>query len=97
MNNMILSCNPPIPLQITFFITKYTGLFLNIIICKINTHCVYMSYSLRTKTFNYDKIDTKYTISITKVLCLGKFDQGSIPELDEILLNNKLHTLSTTA
>ena len=56
-----------------------------------------MSYSLRTKTFNYDKIDTKYTISITKVLCLGKFDQGSIPELDEILLNNKLHTLSTTA
>ena len=97
MNNMLLSNNPTIPLQITFFITKYTGLFLNIIVCKIDTHCVYMSYSLRTKTFNYNKIDTKYTIPITKVICPGKFDQGSIPELDDILLNNKLHTLSTTA
>ena len=43
--------------KFTFFITKYTGLFLNIIVCKIDTHCVYMSYSLRTKTFNYNKTD----------------------------------------
>jgi exoribonuclease R len=74
-------------IQLGFFITSYTGLFLNIIINSINKHSVYISYTLRIPNLqiDYESKKTNY-ILITKVKCMGKFDQGSIPELDNLFL-----------
>ena len=81
MNNLLLKSNY---LILNYFITSYTGLFLNLIINKINEHNVYMSYSLRIPNYKY-KHDPKknHTISINKVNCFKKFDNGTIPQLDE--------------
>ena len=91
MNQMLISL-PHRSINLTFFITGYTGGFLNLIVCRIDEHKVHMSYSLRLKNFPYDQIrenesdgtvtHTQYTIPVTHVNCLGKFDSGSIPELD---------------
>jgi hypothetical protein len=76
------------PIEITFYITSYTGLFLNLIICNIIDTTVHMSYVLRLKNYNYVSDKKNYTIDITHVGCTGKFDNGSIPELDYFILNN---------
>ena len=69
--------------KIKYYISSYTGTFLNIIICKINFHSVYISYTLRrlslTTTFI---IKEEKELIISKVNCMGKYDEGSIPELD---------------
>ena len=71
-----------------YYVSSYTGVYLNIIITNINDHSVYFSYTLRV--YN---LQTEYTIKqsnsviITKVNCVGKFDEGSIPELDALFLN----------
>ena len=85
MNTMLLLENS---LTLEYFITSYTGMFLNIIIFKIGDHNVHMSYTLRVKNYNYIH-DTKkiYSVSIKKVNCFKKFDNGTIPELDEQILN----------
>jgi len=83
--NHYLKFNKPV-IKLTFFMTSYSGLFLNIIICKINEHNVQLSYTLRVK--NYKGIigkHTHHTIDIYQVNCLGLYDQGSIPELDEYI------------
>ena len=73
--------------NITYYISSYTGLFLNIIISNIDAHSVYLSYILRVPN-----LQTEYTIKqpntllISKVKCIGKFDQGSIPELDSLFI-----------
>ena len=73
--------------NIQFYISSFTGGFLNIIICNINNHMVYISYTLRRQT-----LSTKYTIkekqekTLSKVICFGKFDEGSIPELDSLFI-----------
>ena len=73
--------------NITFYVSSYTGMFLNIIISNIDAHSVYLSYTLRVPN-----LQTKYTIKeankllISKVKCIGKFDQGSIPELDSLFI-----------
>lgn len=70
---------------INYFISSYVGNFLNIIINNINGHSIYISYTLRV----YD-LQTEYVVGkekylfVTKVNCLGKFDEGSIPELDDV-------------
>ena len=73
---------------IQYYITSYTGLFLNLIICKINNHDVYLSYTLRTQkqTIEFDN-KKLYILNITNVQCPGKYDQGSIPELDNEIFN----------
>ena len=72
---------------ISYFISSYTGLFLNIIIEGINEHSVYLSYTLRIKKLNTNyETRKKYTLNITKVNCIGKYDQGSIPELDSLYI-----------
>ncbi len=84
MDNMIHE-NGSIILE--YYISGYSGLFLNIIICKINNFRVYMSYTLRVK--NYDKeinIDEHNLITCTHVNCFTKYDQNCIPELDNYLL-----------
>jgi len=73
---------------IEYYITSYNGLFLNLIISKINDYNVYMSYTLRI--LNYKKnINSKEIkkIIITKINCFIKYDEGTIPELDKELLN----------
>lgn len=73
-----------------YYITSYSGLFLNVIISKINACAsfdVHMSYTLRVK--KYDKsIDPKQThcVEITRVNCFTKYDENTLPELDAQLL-----------
>ena len=87
MNDMLLTNNT---IDIVYYITSYTGMFLNIVINKINEHTVYLSYTLRITD-----LQTKYIckeekqITITKVNCMGKFDEGSIPELDKLFIHPK--------
>jgi len=85
MNNMLLCDNN---LMLQYFITGYTGLFLNIIIFKLGDHNVHMSYTLRVKNHNYVH-DPKhlYCVLISKVKCFEKFDNGTIPELDKQILD----------
>ena len=80
MSNMLSSFSS---LNITYRILSYSGLFINILIFKINDFNIHLSYTLRekaTKYIDYSKDDK--TIKITKVNYPGKFDEGSIPELD---------------
>lgn len=84
MNYMLLQTRY---VNITYYVSSYTGMFLNIIISNIDAHSVYLSYTLRVPN-----LQTKYTIKqpktllISKVKCIGKFDQGSIPELDSLFI-----------
>jgi len=80
MSNMLL-INDTIVLG--YYVTCYKANFLNIIINKINEHTVYLSYTLRIAD-----LQTEYTLKeekqmiIKEVNCIGKFDEGGIPELD---------------
>ena len=75
-------------LTIQYYITSYTGLFLNLIICKINNHDVHLSYTLRAKKQNIEFDNKKlYILNITTVNCPGIYDEGSIPELDNEIFN----------
>jgi exoribonuclease R len=83
--NQMLQTNGSLDLQ--YYITSYSGMFLNIIINKINDHVVYLSYTLRIIKKHVEFVTKKEKhIIITKVNCLGKFDEGSIPELDKLFL-----------
>ena len=73
--------------KLEYYVTSYSGLFLNVIISKINTFCIHMSYTLRVK--KYDKpIEPKQThcVEITRVNCFTKYDENTLPELDAQLL-----------
>jgi ribonuclease R len=84
MHNMLLNKEK---VTISYFISSYTGLFLNIIIEGINEHSVYLSYTLRIYKLNTNyETRKKYTLNVTKVNCIGKYDQGSIPELDSLYI-----------
>lgn len=80
MSNMIEQKGP---ITLEYYVTGYSGLFLNIIICKIDKYSVYMSYSLRIQnsSFAFYRGEHK-TLVCAKVNCFTKFDQGCIPELD---------------
>jgi len=70
-----------------YYVTSYSGLFLNVIVSKINEFNIHMSYTLRVK--KYDKpIDPKQThcVEITRVNCFTKYDENTLPELDAQLL-----------
>ena len=74
-------------LTIGYFVSSYIGSFLNIIINSINEHSIYISYTLRIEDLQTEyKIKEMKHINITKVKCIGKFDQGSIPELDAVYM-----------
>ena len=89
MKNILNDTSKPIKLQ--FFFTSYMKSFINIIINKINEHDVYMSYTLRKPDFHCPDSSCEYKINITYVDIPGKYDQGSIPELDRIVLNDTYH------
>ena len=86
INNMLNTTGNPV--NISYFISSYTGLFLNLIICRIDYHKVQISYTLRIKKYNYTGSKNTYSLPITRVCCPGKFDQGSIPELDYAILKH---------
>ena len=87
MKDMLLTDNT---IDIVYYVTSYTGMFLNIVINKINKHTVYLSYTLRIANLQSEYIcKEEKQITITKVNCMGKFDEGSIPELDKLFTFSK--------
>lgn len=76
-------------ITLTYFITSYNGLFLNLIICKMDEHDIYMSYTIRTRIFNGEITKNHKSVKITKVNCLKKYDEGCIPELEKHILEYK--------
>ena len=89
MNNMIIKRKK---INISYYISGYTGLFLNIIINKINNFKIHMSYSIMIK--NYQNIinpNEIFYLEITKINCFTKYDQGCIPELEKNILSQTIH------
>ena len=75
-------------LYLFYYITSYSGLFLNIIICKINDHTIHLSYTLKIKDCKIKPNNKNiFCVNITKVHPIQKFDEGSIPELDYDIKN----------
>jgi exoribonuclease R len=73
-------------ITICYYISSYTGLFLNIIIHKINEHSVYISYTLRIPVLvNFTQKEDRY-LTITHVNHTTEYDEGSIPELDALFI-----------
>ena len=72
---------------ITYYVSSYKNSFLNIIINKVGNNDVYLSYTLRIpeikKPYTLKNIQS---LQITKINSPGKFDQGTIPELDVLFL-----------
>lgn len=76
-------------IDIEYYITGYSGLFVNIIICGINEYHVHMSYTLRVREYKKDiNPKAKHSISITRVNCFTNYDENTIPELDACILGN---------
>ena len=73
-----------------YYVTSYSGLFLNVIVSKIHSiesFDVHMSYTLRVKKYN-NPIEPKqmHCVAITRVNCFEKHDENTLPELDTQLL-----------
>lgn len=85
MNRMIHSSLEK-NIKIDYYITGYISGFVNLIITRVGDFPVYLSYSLKRNSFN-GSIDNKkiFSLKVGTVNCKGKFDEGSIPELDNIL------------
>lgn len=85
MKNMIFYDNY---IDIQYYITGYSGLFLNVIICRINHFRVHMSYTLRVPSYSKNiNPKFKYSLSISQVNCFNQFDTDSIPQLDSHILS----------
>jgi hypothetical protein len=77
-------------ITIKYYVSSYVNLFFNIIICNVNEHNIYLSYTLRI----VDNVSSEYeikeikTMDITTVNITGsKYDEGSIPQLDRMYKN----------
>lgn len=85
MDNMIYKNKK---VEIEYYITSYSGLFLNLIINKIDNFNVHMSYTLRTRDYtNQINSKDKYKLTIKKVNCFVNYDENTIPELDNTVLS----------
>lgn len=79
------------PFQLFFRVTGYTGLFLNVMLEKVNDKPIHISYVLRVGP-NYTKWNSflskhpTHLITIRTVNIPGKYDQGTFPELDQYLI-----------
>ena len=84
MNTMLLT-RPALTIQ--YYVTGYVKCFFNIIICSINEHKVYLSYTLRIPILVKECVIKEIkTLEITEVNYTNKFDEGSIPELDRMYI-----------
>jgi exoribonuclease R len=79
----MLQLNDTIDIQ--YYVSSYTGRFLNIIINRINEHTVYLSYTLHISDLQVEYVlrEEKH-MTITEANSIGKFDEGGIPELDAL-------------
>lgn len=70
-------------LEIEYCVTGHIHGFVNIIIKRVDEFPVYLSYSLRRKSYD-GVIDNKlmFTLQVGVINCRERFDEGSIPELD---------------
>ena len=83
--NRIISFNGHV--RINYYVSSYTNLFFNLIINRIDDHDMYLSYTLRIPNMKKSyTIKQNQTLMITSVNSPGKFDQGAIPELDQLFL-----------
>ena len=74
-------------ITLQYYITSYSGLFLNLIICNINHHNIHLSYTIRIKGYNKPLFaKERKKIKITRVNCFMKYDENTIPELEEEIL-----------
>ena len=75
--------------KLNYYIASFKKPFINIIINKINEHYVQLSYTLKIKyEINYiHNPDFIYSININYINIPGKFDEGTIPELDNNIFN----------
>ena len=72
---------------IQYYVSSYKNGFLNIIINKLNNHGIYFSYTLRIADVdNKYLVKTPNTIKITSANAPNKFDQGTLPDLDNIFM-----------
>ena len=84
MNGMLL-LSPALTIQ--YYVSSYVKSFFNIIICNINEHSVYLSYTLRIPNLEKDYVIKQVkTLEVTEVNYTNKFDEGSIPELDRLYI-----------
>jgi exoribonuclease R len=75
--------------QLEFFCFTYTGLFLNLIISKVNEYSTHISYTLRIpKTKREYVFGKKEKFVITKMNCFEKYDENTFPELDDYLFSS---------
>ncbi len=74
-------------IDIQYYVSSYTGRFLNIIINRINEHTVYLSYTLCIYDLRVEYVlrEEKH-MTIREANSIGKFDEGGIPELDAIFI-----------
>jgi len=74
-------------INLEYYITGYSGLFLNIIICRINNFHVHMSYTLRVRNYIKDiHPKEKHKVIVRHVNCFTRYDENTIPELDKAVL-----------
>jgi len=85
MFNMLLTRES---ITLTYFITSYSGLFLNIIVCNVDEHDIHLSYTIKIRNFKGDINKIHQSVKITKVNCLKNYDEGCIPELERHILQN---------
>ena len=84
MSTMLLT-SPALTIQ--YYVSSYVKCFFNIIICSINGHNVYLSYTLRIPNLEKEYVIKQVkTLEVTKVSYTNKFDEGSIPELDRMYI-----------
>ena len=84
MNTMLLT-RPALTIQ--YYVTGYVKCFFNIIICSINEHSVYLSYTLRIPILEKECVIKQVkTLEVTEVNYTNKFDEGCIPELDRMYI-----------
>lgn len=76
--------------NISYYVSSYMNGFFNIIVNSINNHAVYLSYTLRIPNLCVEyKVKEIKQLYISKVKCLDRFDQGSIPELDDLYIGSR--------
>ena len=74
--------------KLTYRIISYSGLFVNILISKINEHYVHFSYTLRAKATQFIYYSKEIReIYISEVNITQKYDENTFPELDKVIFS----------
>lgn len=79
-------------IDIKYYITNYKNGFINVMICNINNYNIRLSYSLRIKYNGKINNDVK-ELTITIINNDMIYDEGTLPELDDCLINNQDHRI----